>query len=43
MTLGGDFYTLTIAENAAKMADKLGQLAGGIHDLVDDSYANELF
>jgi len=43
VTLGGDFYTLTIAENAAKMADKLGQLAGGIHDLVDDSYANELF
>ncbi|GHJ31308.1 pyridoxamine 5'-phosphate oxidase family protein [Streptomyces hygroscopicus subsp. hygroscopicus] len=41
--LNGDFYTLTIAENAAKMADSLGDLADGLHDVIDDHYKNDLY
>lgn len=43
VTLGGDFYTLTIAESAARMTEKLGGLADGIHDLIDDQYKNGLY
>lgn len=43
MTLGGDFYTLSITESAAKMAEKLGDLAGSLHAVIDDHYKNELY
>jgi|GEM_PF-201810 len=43
VTVGGDFYTLTIAESAAKMADTLGELAGVLHSVIDDEYKNELY
>ncbi len=42
-TAGGDFYTLTIAESAAKMADTLGDLADGLHSVIDDAYENDLY
>jgi hypothetical protein len=43
VTLGGDFYTLSITESAAKMAEKLGDLAGSLHAVIDDHYENELY
>ncbi|WP_033290749.1 MSMEG_1061 family FMN-dependent PPOX-type flavoprotein [Amycolatopsis jejuensis] len=44
VTLGGDFYTLTIAEHAQKMNDSLGELVGGgLHEAIDENYRNELF
>jgi hypothetical protein len=43
VTLGGDFYTLSITESAAKMAEKLGDLAGSLHAVIDDHYQNELY
>ncbi|NLU70592.1 MSMEG_1061 family FMN-dependent PPOX-type flavoprotein [Streptomyces sp. HNM0574] len=39
----GDFYTLTIAENAARMADALGPLADNLHETVDDHYRHGLY
>lgn len=43
VTLGGDFYTLSITESAAKMAEKLGDLADSLHAVIDDHYENELY
>ncbi|RBM17073.1 hypothetical protein DI005_22500 [Prauserella sp. PE36] len=44
VTLGGDFYTLTIAENARKMAENLGDLvAGGLYDVIDEHYKHHLY
>ncbi|MGV9300276.1 MULTISPECIES: MSMEG_1061 family FMN-dependent PPOX-type flavoprotein [Amycolatopsis] len=43
-TLGGDFYTLSIAEQAQKMNNSLGDLVSGtLYDVIDDKYQNELF
>ncbi|WP_116201589.1 MSMEG_1061 family FMN-dependent PPOX-type flavoprotein [Amycolatopsis circi] len=43
-TLGGDFYTLSIAEQAQKMNNSLGDLvSGALYDVIDDKYRNELF
>ncbi|MET9261331.1 MSMEG_1061 family FMN-dependent PPOX-type flavoprotein [Amycolatopsis sp. NPDC004079] len=43
-TLGGDFYTLSIAEQAQKMNNSLGDLvSGALYDVIDDKYQNDLF
>lgn len=43
-TLGGDFYTLSIAEQAQKINNSLGDLVnGGLYDVVDENYRTELF
>ncbi|MFD4255398.1 MSMEG_1061 family FMN-dependent PPOX-type flavoprotein [Amycolatopsis thermoflava] len=42
--LGGDYYTMTIAENARKMNDNLGELVGGgLHAVIDDHYKHTLY
>ncbi|GLY69087.1 MSMEG_1061 family FMN-dependent PPOX-type flavoprotein [Amycolatopsis taiwanensis] len=42
--LGGDYYTMTIAENAKKMAENLGDLvSGGLHTIIDDHYKHTLY
>ncbi|GAB3569214.1 pyridoxamine 5'-phosphate oxidase family protein [Amycolatopsis endophytica] len=42
--LGGDYYTMTIAENARKMTDNLGDLVGGgLHAVIDDHYKHTLY
>lgn len=42
--LGGDYYTMTIAENAKKMAENLGDLvSGGLHKAIDDEYKHSLY
>lgn len=43
LTMGGDFYTLSIAEGAAKMNAALGGMADALHDIVDEQYTNNLF
>ena len=43
LTLGGDFYTMTVAENAGKMADALGDQLGGITAMAEENYRNELY
>ncbi|WP_406635938.1 MSMEG_1061 family FMN-dependent PPOX-type flavoprotein [Amycolatopsis sp. WGS_07] len=44
VTLGGDFYTLSIAEQAQKINNSLGDLVNGaLYDMVDDKYQNDLF
>ncbi|MFB9929324.1 MSMEG_1061 family FMN-dependent PPOX-type flavoprotein [Amycolatopsis halotolerans] len=43
-TLGGDFYTLSIAEQAQKMNNSLGDLvSGALYDVIDEKYQNDLF
>ena len=42
--LGGDYYTMTIAENAKKMKENLGELiGGGLHAVIDDHYRHTLY
>lgn len=41
--LGGDFYTLSITDSTAKMAENLGDLADSLHAVIDDHYENGLY
>ncbi|GAA2591685.1 MSMEG_1061 family FMN-dependent PPOX-type flavoprotein [Streptomyces tubercidicus] len=41
--LGGDFYTMHVAENAAKMADSLGDQLGELTTLAENQYRHHLY
>ncbi|MER7049106.1 MSMEG_1061 family FMN-dependent PPOX-type flavoprotein [Streptomyces jumonjinensis] len=41
--LGGGFYTMHIAENAAKMADSLGDQLGELTTIAENQYRNNLY
>ncbi|WP_158890168.1 MSMEG_1061 family FMN-dependent PPOX-type flavoprotein [Amycolatopsis anabasis] len=43
VTLGSDFYTMTIAENAGKMARTLGDQVGGLGATVEQLYQRDLY
>ncbi|MFJ3903937.1 MSMEG_1061 family FMN-dependent PPOX-type flavoprotein [Streptomyces sp. NPDC090025] len=41
--LGGDFYTMTVAENAAKMAENLGDQLGELTEIAEHHYRTTLY
>ncbi|MEU8971156.1 MSMEG_1061 family FMN-dependent PPOX-type flavoprotein [Streptomyces monashensis] len=41
--LGGNFYTMHVAENAAKMTENLGDRLGSLITIAEDEYRNGLF
>jgi PPOX class probable FMN-dependent enzyme len=41
--LGGDFYTMNIAENAVKMADAFGSEVERIKEIAEDNYQHGLY
>ncbi|MFJ3988181.1 MSMEG_1061 family FMN-dependent PPOX-type flavoprotein [Streptomyces sp. NPDC090032] len=41
--MGGNFYTMHIAENAAKMADSLGDQLGNLTAIAEQQYENGLY
>ncbi|MFD3583085.1 MSMEG_1061 family FMN-dependent PPOX-type flavoprotein [Streptomyces sp. NPDC058683] len=41
--LGGDFYTMHVAENAAKMADNLGDQLGQLTAIAEQQYRHNLY
>ncbi|MER5515836.1 hypothetical protein [Streptomyces sp. NPDC002763] len=41
--LGGDFFTMHVAENAAKMADNLGDQLGQLTAIAEQQYRDNLY